>query len=62
MDDQRYQLLLGCCWVDQVHKEMTLVHGLKPLLTSECFILDDAFFAKRELKKIRELQAETVVG
>lgn len=53
---------ISCCWVEQVHKEMTLVHCLKPLLTSECFILDDAFFAKRELKKIPELQAETVAG
>jgi len=39
---------------------VTFVHCLKQLLTSELFILGDAFFTKRELKKITELQAESV--
>lgn len=51
---------VGCCWVEQVREGVTLAHCLKQLLTSECFILDDAFFTKRELKKIPKLQAESV--
>lgn len=56
MDDQRYQLLLGV----KAHKEVTLVHCLKQLLTRKCLVLDDAFFTKRELENIPELLAESV--
>lgn len=50
----------SCHWVEQVGKEVTLAHCLKQLLTSKCFVLDDAFFTKRELKKISKLQAGSV--
>lgn len=50
----------SCQWVEQVGKEVTLVHCLKQLLSCKCFVLGDAFFTKRELKKILELQAGSV--
>lgn len=43
----------GCCWVEQVRKEVTLVHCLKQLLTSACFFLGDALYKERTQENIR---------
>lgn len=47
LGDQSYQLLLD----GKICEEVTLVHCFEQLLTSKCFILDDAFLTKRQLKK-----------